>query len=287
MDAAGDREETVRASLCVLASGSGGNCSALLVERGGARSIALIDAGLSPRRARRLLEGLGASLDEVEDALFTHLDQDHCRETWASALPARALVRVHAAHRARAARLGLTRRRVAPFEDELELRCGVRVRAVRVAHDSLGVAAFRFELGGASLGFATDVGRVSVELEDGLRGVDVLAIESNYCPKLQVASARPEFLKRRIMGGAGHLSNAECAEAARRIGVRDRVVLLHLSEECNEPARAAAAHAGAPYALTISSQREPTGWIPIGMARREPAVRVRAAAGAMQRTLFG
>lgn len=279
----------MRASLCVLASGSAGNSSALLIERGGRRSITLIDAGLSPRRTRRLLEEVGASIDEVEDALFTHLDQDHCRASWASGLPAGAMVRVHAAHRARAAGLGLTKRRIATFEDGLELRCGVRVRAVRVAHDALGVAAFRFELGDTTLGFATDVGRVSVELEEGLRGVDVLAIESNYCPKMQVASDRPDFLKRRIMGGAGHLSNAECAEAVRRIGVRDRVVLLHLSEQCNDPARAAAAHAGAPYALTISTQHEPTGWIPIGL--RRPEVRTRAAQpatrGVRQATLFG
>jgi len=97
---------------------------------------------------------------------------------------------------------------------------------------------FRLESDAGSVGFATDIGRVSDGLVDLLRGVDLLAIESNYDRGMQLDSARPKFLKDRIMGGRGHLSNEECVEAVRAIAFPDepaQVVLIHLSRECNHP----------------------------------------------------
>ncbi|MFT3685918.1 MAG: hypothetical protein QM783_13520 [Phycisphaerales bacterium] len=101
-------------------------------------------------------------------------------------------------------------------------------------------------------------------------------IESNYCPKLQVASDRPEFLKRRIMGGRGHLSNDEAIDAIEAIAPREHVVLVHLSQQCNDPALVASLHrrrrgidASSDSVLTISTQDAPTRWVPI---RRQPAV---------------
>src|SRR5690606_15414327 len=123
--------------------------------------------------------------------------------------------------------------------------------------DAWGVVAFRFDLPGASLGYATDVGSVNSDLLDLMRGVQTLAIESNYCPQMQLASARPEFLKRRIMGGKGHLSNQECAKAVRDIAPARRVALLPLSRQCNTPELARAAHEGASYELVITSQTAP------------------------------
>jgi phosphoribosyl 1,2-cyclic phosphodiesterase len=96
---------------------------------------------------------------------------------------------------------------------------------------------------------------------EALAGVDVLAIESNYCPRMQVASKRPEFLKKRIMGGAGHLSNEECLEAVGAIGPRREVVLLHLSRDCNAPDHAASLHAGAGYRVTVARHDGPTAAI--------------------------
>jgi hypothetical protein len=75
-------------------------------------------------------------------------------------------------------------------------------------------------------------------------GVDVLALESNYDPKLQLDSGRPWFLKHRIMGGRGHLSNQQAFEAiraildrcqSRRRSLPRHIVLLHRSRECNCP----------------------------------------------------
>lgn len=251
-------------SLRVLASGSSGNCSVLRFHADGWPRAILIDAGLSPKRAKPLLRDSAITVEQIDTILLTHLDSDHFHHSWAKVLPERVKLAVHRQHEAQAARL-IPRRRLRVMDDHETLAPGLSLRCFRLAHDREGVTAFRFELQAhrASLGFATDLGRVTDDLLHALRGVDVLAIESNYCPELQLASARPAFLKRRIMGGAGHLSNYEALAAVEAIAPTHHVVLLHLSQQCNRPDVVAALHGGSDYALTIAEQHRPTRWISI------------------------
>ena len=51
--------------LCVLASGSSGNCSALVIGEGDDAEVVLIDLGLSPRRTRKELAALGIDFARV------------------------------------------------------------------------------------------------------------------------------------------------------------------------------------------------------------------------------
>lgn len=252
----------------VLASSSSGNCSVLISGEGGVRRVTLIDAGLSPLRTKKLLAELGLTLDHIDDVLFTHLDSDHCHAGWPKALPRHARFRIFAGHRGRARNAGLLKRKTLIFDtDPFDLPCGVRVTATRLDHDSLGVVVFRFDAPDASLGYATDVGRPTPAMIDALAGVDVLAIESNYCPKMQLASPRPEFLKKRIMGGAGHLSNEECRAAVASIEPRREVVLLHLSRDCNAPDHARQYHDGEPYTVTVSRPDAATPLIRVSQLR--------------------
>ncbi len=284
------------AAFCVLASGSRGNCTVL---RAGGRVI-LLDAGLSPRRTARLLHDVGLSLARVTDIVLTHLDHDHCHTGWCAGARGggapNALVHVHRGHRGRAERMGLLHRRSRLFDDAVRLdesRDGsherMRISVAIASHDSLGVAAFRVRIDDdADLGFATDLGHVPGAIVEHLRGVDALAFESNYCPELQLASDRPEFLKRRIMGGGGHLSNQECADAVRRIAPKPGapVVLLHLSQECNTPERARAGLQSSPWDISVSNQHEPTGWIGVQRLEGPARVEVVPSAGAVQHTLW-
>lgn len=260
-------------SLCVLASSSSGNCSVVSVRRDGRRRVFLIDAGLSPRRTRGLIEQLGIDPACIEGVLFTHLDHDHLHPGWIGGMPEAWRVMLHKRHRGRAERAGLLSQRTDIFEGEFEAG-SLRVSPLLMSHDDLGSAAFRISCEGRSLGFATDLGTPDPRLAEHLRGVDVLAIESNYCPKMQLASGRPAFLKERIMGGNGHLSNEQSAAMVRQIQPREHVVLLHLSRQCNHPSLAAAAHERAGYRLTIADHATPTGWVPVAWpgARVTPSV---------------
>ncbi|MBL8745892.1 MAG: MBL fold metallo-hydrolase [Phycisphaerae bacterium] len=251
-------------AFCVLASSSSGNCSALIHGEGLLRRVTLIDCGLSPRRTRLLLARMGLDFSAIDDILVTHLDGDHFYSGWIKALPRHTWLHIHARHLRRAAHAGVDMSRVTAFEDPFTLRCGVHVRPTVLSHDEWGVVAFRLDVRGVSLGYATDLGRASASLIKAMQGVDVLAIESNYCRRMQVESDRPEQLKERIMGGFGHLSNEECAAAVRKIQPRDHVVLLHLSRQCNSPETAAAHHAGAGYRLTVADAEWPMAPIVLG-----------------------
>lgn len=260
-------------ALCVLASGSSGNCAALVFRPApdAPRRVVLLDAGLSPNRTARLLLQRGIRPDEVDDIVFTHLDSDHCHPGWPNAIRPggwRARLRIHRRHLGRAERAGMLCRHTEPFDTDLAIDPTLHASVCTSEHDSLGVAAFRFvarcEHGQSHLGYATDLGAVTNTLTRLMHAVDLLAIESNYCPDLQHACDRPEFLKRRIMGGAGHLSNAESADAARDIKPRQHLVLLHLSRQCNTPERALAAHGTADATrcpTTVTDQHHPTAWL--------------------------
>ncbi len=250
------------ASLTVLASSSSGNCSVLIHDAGSTRRATLIDAGLSPRRTNKALAMFGLSLEQVDDVIVTHLDSDHFHTGWLKALPRHARLHMHARHTGRARRHGIELDRITRFDGPFLAARSVEVEPTLLAHDEWGVAAFRFTFaargGTTTLGYATDVGRVTGELIDHLKGVDVLAIESNYCPVMQAQSDRPEYLKARIMGGAGHLSNEQCRDAVNAIGPGSHVVLLHLSRQCNTPERAAQHHDNAPYELVVASHDRAT-----------------------------
>ncbi len=285
-------------ALCVLASGSRGNCSVLVVPStpDTPRRVYLIDAGLSPRRTAKLLDERGIRPDEVDAIIYTHLDTDHCYvgsgAGWVKAIRPgyfRAKLMIHRGHMGRAERMGLLSAHTEPFDDACELAPNVSMYTEVLSHDSLGVACFRFVIDGkngevAHLGYATDCGRVTPGLIEHMRGVDTLAIESNYCPKLQQDSDRPVFLKKRIMGGSGHLSNQISADAVARMRVREHLVLLHLSQQCNTPELASEEHDHSGLTRTISTQHEATAWIPINAGSNEVDIvfpRVKSRQGAL------
>ncbi len=286
---AGERPDS---GICVLASGSAGNCSALWIgeaehEDGPTATwsgppvrerLVLIDLGLSPSVTRKRLHAQGLSLDLVGSVLLTHLDRDHCHEGWCgehSLLPPGCEVFVPKRSRDRAKSMNLNAGVFHAFDSRFRTRAGLEALPIMLSHDQHGAAAFRLTLArerawararnlgsaGTGIGYATDLGRATPELVEHLKHVAILAIESNYCPTLQDVSDRPDFLKRRITGGRGHLSNHECLDAIHAIEPRDHVVLLHLSRECNCPLLVASLHEGADYAMTISTQDEATRWV--------------------------
>ncbi|MDB5174234.1 MAG: hypothetical protein JWN51_3007 [Phycisphaerales bacterium] len=231
--------------LCILASGSSGNCSVLRTPTG----VMLIDAGIGPRVVPGRLRGTGVSVTDVSAVCLTHLDRDHFSPTWINTL-LKNKVAVYC-HADRVAALlaydggdrlaGLVR----PFEsDPFEPLPGLVARPIPLAHDAEGSHGFVLDGFGCRVGYATDLGHVPEHLIAGFESLDLLAIESNYDPQMQRESSRPWFLKQRIMGGRGHLSNQQALAAVRSVLDRSEasavrlpshIVLLHRSRQCNCP----------------------------------------------------
>ena len=267
-------------SFCVLGSGSAGNCTLVRLGDDGEARHVLIDAGLSPRQTAHRLGPLGVGLDDISDILLTHTDHDHFHAGWRDPGSKRIACTWRAARRHlrhdRAA--GLPARDTEPFDGPFEVQPGTRVEVTMLPHDELGSTGFVIDHGGVRLGFATDLGRVPGTLLKRFDDLDALALESNYDPQLERASSRPDFLKQRIMGGLGHLSNEQALETVLHIAGRcdlRHIALLHLSRQCNDPTIVRGLFARrAPHLLgrlTITNQREPTPMLHVGPPPAGPA----------------
>ena len=230
----------MRLRLRVLASGSSGNAALLTAHDGARRHDLLIDLGLSPRRLRGLLRAEGTDLESLAGVLLTHGDVDHLHTGWSRGWPTLLAppIVVRPAHAHVLPRAGLRDAATRWIAEPLELG-PFRIDAFEVPHDREGSTAFRVAFAQRSIGWVTDLGRVVDGLEPFLAGVHALALESNYDPPMQQASPRPEHLKRRITGGHGHLSNEQALALVRALDARGQLpqhlVLLHLSEQCNDP----------------------------------------------------
>jgi phosphoribosyl 1,2-cyclic phosphodiesterase len=231
MDTASDRP----LRLCVLGSGSAGNCVAIE----GPQGTVLLDAGFSPRETRRRMEAAGFAPASLRAVVLTHPDSDHLHSGWnrtVGGLTGPRLV-VRARHAAKVREMGYLAAWIDEFTDPFEVS-GIRFDPFPLPHDSLGSTAFRISVGARCAAHATDLGRCTQGLVEFLAGADVLFLESNYDPAMQRASGRAPYLIDRIMGGHGHLSNEQALEIAIAVdGVQPLagLQLLHLSRQCNCP----------------------------------------------------
>jgi phosphoribosyl 1,2-cyclic phosphodiesterase len=219
----------------VLGSGSSGN--ALLLEAGGTRI--LVDAGIGPRQATTRLASLGADLlgRGVDAILITHQHGDHIggAERLSRALSAPVLL--HPRIEAPRVRKKCD---VREYDVGKAFRIGeLEILAESVPHDAPQVA-LRFSTPVCSFGIATDVGHVTARLASLLATCDAAIIESNHCSEMLRDGRYPDFLKRRVAGGYGHLSNDRTAQLVRSLmGSRlGKVWLGHLSRANNTPERA-------------------------------------------------
>lgn len=214
----------------VLRSGSAGN--AILVEAGDIRC--LIDAGLPAETILRELDGAGDG-PPLAAILQTHEHDDHLRGTAAVARATGAVV-LATEGTLRAAGPQLAGAPVEIFRALRPFRVGpVEVLAVPLPHDAAEPVGFVLQAGGVRVAVACDLGEVTDDLLSHVRGADLFIVEANYDLRLMAVSTYPWFLKNRIVGVRGHLSNDGAARAAvgAATGASQTVHLVHLSEVNN------------------------------------------------------
>ena len=229
-------------NLLSLQSGSNGNC--IYVEAGGARL--LFDAGISGRQAAERLAAAGRDITRVDALIISHDHADHVR--CAGIFQRKFGIPLYVTEKTlRAASsshdLGALRE-VSHFRAGGSMQFGrVRVETIPTPHDGADGVAFIVDDGESRLGIFTDLGHVYDDLKSALSSVDAALIESNYDPDMLRNGRYPRYLKNRIAGPHGHLSNIESAELVARYGTRLRWACLgHLSGENNTPELALGTH---------------------------------------------
>jgi phosphoribosyl 1,2-cyclic phosphodiesterase len=224
--------------LCVLASGSSGNCT--FISTGTTRI--LIDAGLSAKKTTERLADIGERVEDVDAICVTHEHGDHIAGI-------RVLQKKHGIPvYANAGTLdGIRTARQGGAVECRQFTTGSKFEIGELAlepfsipHDAYEPVGFVVRSETCTLGLATDVGIVTNLLREKLRECQIVVIEANHDEELLHAAARPWSLKQRILSNQGHLSNRASAGLISDVAGDEllHLFLAHLSSDCNSPAHA-------------------------------------------------
>lgn len=262
------------ACFCTLASGSSGNSCYIGSGVGGV----LVDVGISYKAVLSALKSRDIDFGGIGGIFITHEHSDHIKG-----------LKVLLKHLS--APLFATEEVLEYLAEKDYLPAGTKayampekgvavgdmyVAAFDTPHDSVhsvGYVAVSKE--GKKMAVSTDLGYVTPTVRDALANSDLVLIESNYDKSMLMVGRYPYYLKKRIDGMNGHLSNEDCAEFLPSLVLHgtQRVILGHLSTENNIPELALGAAAAAlsmagmkeekDYALSVAPRYEPGEFIRI------------------------
>ena len=260
-------------NIATLASGSSGNCT--LVTDG--ETCILIDAGISARRITAGLKSLGIDPARLSAILITHEHSDHIAglatlkkqldfTLYATAPTVRQLCY----------RMAGLEERVRPFQPGDAFAVGrLWVESFPTLHDCACPVGYAVGTESSKMALATDLGEITDQVRRGIRGAGLVIAEANYDVESLRSGPYPAFLKERILGDHGHLSNemgGELARYAAEQGAR-QIVLGHLSRENNSPGMAyraaelalsaAGVRVGQDVALSVAPRSECGGWMEV------------------------
>ncbi len=223
-----------------LASGSTGN--AALVSCGDTHI--LLDAGISAKRITAGLAELGVKPHQLSAILLTHEHSDHV--SGLRVLTKKAGAPIYAT---RSTLWEWYKRNrcdeVKALFRKQEAGTGFQIGSLWVEsfptpHDAADSVGYSIAGEGKRVVLCTDLGHVTQEVRQAVKGCDLLVCETNHDVDWVRSGPYPYYLKQRILGDCGHLSNeagAELAAFAVETGARS-VILAHLSQTNNTPVRA-------------------------------------------------
>lgn len=217
-----------------LASGSSGNCTYI---SSGSTAI-LLDNGLGIRTLESRSKDAGIDLSAVSAVVVTHEHSDHIKGVRAFCEKYSKRLYIHeASYNAAIDAFG----KISPESEDYtqEFQIGdLCLTPFRVPHDAAMTFGYIIDDGKVKLGYATDLGVISDSVMKKLSQTKAIVLESNHDEELLMKNPMyPYYLKKRILGALGHLSNGASAEAMVKLvnyGV-ENILLAHLSEKNNYP----------------------------------------------------
>lgn len=224
--------------LCSIASGSSGNC----VYVGSDATHLLVDVGISGKRTESGLKELGLTGRDIDGILITHEHADHINglgvlarkyeiPIYATAGTIQALKNCS----------GLGDLDYSLFrevqEDRKLIIKDLTINPMHISHDAAQPVGYRISYGNKKIAVCTDLGVYNDYTVECLKGMDALLLEANHDVNMLQVGPYPYYLKQRILGEKGHLSNENSGRLLCRIlhdGLQT-ILLGHLSKENNLP----------------------------------------------------
>lgn len=252
---------------CSLGSGSEGN--ALLVAASDASATIMVDCGFALRETERRLARAGVEPQAISAIFVTHEHSDHVGGVFKLARKYRIPVFLSQGTW-QAARGDADGVELSWCRDSMPIEMGsLRLVPYTVPHDAREPLQCVVEEGSRRLGVLTDAGHSTPHMVAMLSRCDALLLEYNHDPRMLAESSYPYFLKQRIAGDHGHLSNQAGADILASID-RSRlktVVAAHLSRKNNSADLAMAAMrsvvADSSVALSCACQDAGFDWIEV------------------------
>lgn len=257
-----------------LGSGSAGNATLVEAHSGviGANqpiTRLLVDCGFGPRVLETKLAQLGVQPSQIDAIFVTHEHSDHVggaaafsrryntpvwmsQGTWEGARQPALDERLHIAVDGTPIDLG--EMQLTPFA---------------VPHDAQEPLQLSCSDGQRQLGILTDLGHATESVLHYLSHCHALLLEFNHDSDLLQKGGYPAFLKKRVGGSLGHLSNVDAAQIATHVNHAGlgHVVAAHLSQQNNRPALVRDALSAAlgrlPHEVAIASQATGCDWTPV------------------------
>ncbi len=255
--------------LCSIASGSSGNC----VYVGSDTTHLLMDVGISGKRTEAGLRELGLKMTDIDAICITHEHADHI--SGLGVLSRKYGVPIYATKGTiEAIKQTVSQGKI---DDSLfqiirpDERCIIKdltLYPIRTSHDAADPVAYRISHDGRKAGIITDLGCYNEYTVECLRDLDILYLEANHDVHMLQVGPYPYYLKQRILGERGHLSNETAGKLLSRL-LHDKmqaVVLGHLSKENNLPELA---YESVRVEVTMSDTKYSGNDFPVYVARRD------------------
>lgn len=221
---------------CCLSSGSSGNCQYIGTDR----IKILVDSGLSGKKIESLLSSIDVKASEIDYILVTHEHIDHVKGLGVMSrrydIPIVANEKTWVSMRNSIGNIKEKNIKVINSEKGFELG-DLGVYPFRIFHDAADPVGYCFYYKNKKVSIMTDTGWVNDSIIKTIKDSSLYLIESNHDIKLLKEGPYPWYLKRRILGTKGHLSNKDAAKILTEVltGNGEIVLLGHLSKENNKP----------------------------------------------------
>jgi phosphoribosyl 1,2-cyclic phosphodiesterase len=219
--------------LASLNSGSNANCYYI----GNCNEAILIDAGLSLRETEKRMDLLGLSMKKVKAIFISHEHSDHI--TGLAAISKKYQLPVFINEKTHLhCSVPIEAHLVTDMETAKPIYInGLQVTPFAKKHDAADPVSFVIESNQTVVGVMTDIGHACNEVVTYFAKCHAVFLESNYCDNMLDKGNYPYFLKQRICGPLGHLSNAEalalfCTHRTEKLQL---LILSHLSKNNNDP----------------------------------------------------
>lgn len=224
--------------LCSIASGSSGNC----IYVGSDTTHLLVDVGISGKRTEAGLKELDLSMRDIDGIFITHEHADHIAGL--GVLSRKYEIPIYATQGTIEAIKKIASVGVIPEDLFCPIRAEEKVTVkdlvcnpMKISHDAAEPVAYRIQHGKKRVGIVTDLGNYNDYTVESLKGMDALLLEANHDVNMLQVGSYPYYLKQRILGDKGHLSNERAGQLLCHL-IHDglqTVILGHLSKENNLP----------------------------------------------------